>query len=98
MIPRLTFPALQQNQSALGLLPAFLEVLGKKIDACADQLELCSATHACMHLWWQYISRTVLTAMHVQDKLAENKHARAAEQLGLKNIASYPMHVGLDPV
>lgn len=48
---KLTFPALQQNQSALGLLPAFLEVLGKKIDACADQL----------------------------DKLAENKHARAAE-------------------
>ncbi|CAE7756328.1 unnamed protein product [Symbiodinium sp. CCMP2456] len=36
---KLVFPTLAQNASATSLLASFLEVLGRKIDACEDKLE-----------------------------------------------------------
>ena len=41
--PRLTFPTIQENSSAISLLPSFIEVCGRKIDQTQTVLD-CSNT------------------------------------------------------
>lgn len=37
--PRLCFPTIQQNSSAVTVLPHFIEVCGRKIDNCDSVLD-----------------------------------------------------------
>lgn len=35
-VPRLVFPSIQENSSAIAILPHFLEVCGRKLDSCSS--------------------------------------------------------------
>ena len=66
--PRLTFPTIQENSSAISVLPSFIEVCGRKIDQTQSVLD-CSWASVCRiydydHTY--FVHRSYVGCLHVE--------------------------------
>lgn len=84
--PRLIFPAIQENASALSAIPAFLDTLGQKIDKSEREKDLL-AVDQCLTLshlnlvWFKVLTIPVSPIHLLQDKLKDRGFPRAVQFL-----------------
>ena len=77
-LPRLTYPTLRQNASAFALLPNFIEVAGRKMDA--TDVVLAGALYEIISQYANCLPDCHCIALHdsFKDKLQANANPRAA--------------------
>ena len=82
--PRLVFPAVQENSSAVAILPHFLEVCGRKLDNCHGVQDTPKISRSVNDICRTYsVLQDILEfpqSNHSQEKLAKCGTAQATER------------------
>ena len=74
------YPALQQNQSPLDVLPAFLQTMARKMDMGEREKDSLLGRHICLSVPQHYLA---------QEKLDGRQFARASERLANKALCEF---------